>query len=90
MMTKLSEANQVYYYVFLELLSILCRDVEGVHDSWHALCVYVEDWGIDGFCDICAVVAGSLSVRSCSEPNLIIYYDVNCTSDFIVSQRLHL
>ena len=89
-MSHLPEANEIDDYIFLELLPVLCCNFEGTHNIGHALCVYMEDWSVDGFCDICAVVARSLPIRSCSESNLIIYYNVNSASNLIVLQRLHL
>lgn len=79
--TKLTVANQVNNNVSEELLTILCRELEGALHILHRVSVNVEDRSIDGLGDITAVLARSALVWSGGEANLIVHYNMNSSTN---------
>ena len=55
-----------------------------MHDVWHALCVHMEDRGIDDLRYIRAVVSRSLSVWCRGEANLVVDDDMDRAANFVV------
>jgi hypothetical protein len=82
--TKLPVANQIDNNILQELLTELGCELKGSLHILHTVSIHMEDWRVDGLCDISGVDTRPTFVWSSSEPNLVIDYHVNCTANVIV------
>jgi hypothetical protein len=89
-MTHLSVANQVNHDVFVKLLSELSSKFEGSLNVFHTISIYMENWCVDRLGNVGRVHTRSCFIGRSGETNLVVYYDVNGTSDFVVFKILHL
>jgi len=89
-MTHLSVTYQVNHDVFVKLLSELSSEFKGSLNVLHTIGIYMENRCVDRLCNIRRVHTRSCFIGRSGETNLVVYYDVNGTSNSIVFKILHL
>lgn len=88
--THSSVSNNINNDIRAEYLSVLSSDLEHSANIIDAIGVNVENRSIDGFSNVSAVKPSSSVVRSSSETNLVVSYDMDGTSNSVVLKILHL
>lgn len=89
-MAHASVADDVDNHVGAEDLSVLSCYSKDAADVINAIGIHMENWCINGLCDISAIKTGSGLMRSGSKTNLVVGYNVNRSSDSVVLKVLHL
>lgn len=89
-MTTQSVANHVDNDVVLEGLSVVCSHFEGSVNRFQVVSIDVNDWCINGFCQVSGIHSTSSFGWNRRESDLVVYNNVNGTTNCIVLQILHL
>jgi len=89
-MAKLSIPNDVNHDILLEFHSVLSSNFTYLDDWFDIVCIYMENWCLDTFSQIWRIKSRSVLFRSCGEPNLVVYDEMNSSSYLIVVKLTHL
>jgi len=88
--THLSVTDEVNNNVVVEFLPVLGSNFKCPMDVFQGVSVYMENWCVDGFGKITGIHSTSTLLGDGRETNLIVDDDVDCSTDGVVWEVLHL
>jgi len=88
--SKFTISDQINYDIMFKFLTIFSSSSEYVMHIIKTLSINMEDWGINRFGKIRSIVSRSSFAWNGCETNLIVDNDMNCSSNSVILQVLHL
>jgi hypothetical protein len=82
--------NEIDDDIMLEFLSIFSSSSENEINIIQAVSVDMENWSIYSLGQVRAVDGRSTLIWSCGETNLVVHNNMDCTSNSVILQILHL
>ena len=70
-------ADDIHKNILFENLSELKSQLYYLIDCFNIISIYVDYWGSDCFCHLCAVQSSPSIVRSCCKSDLVVSHNVD-------------